>query len=80
MANLRKENTKVTQGGVGFFGLLTLLFIGLKLCNIITWSWIWVLSPLWLPSVLLIVIGLGILIFIGLISIIAYIVDLFIKK
>jgi hypothetical protein len=28
--------------------LLTVLFIGLKLTNIITWSWIWVLSPLWI--------------------------------
>jgi hypothetical protein len=28
--------------------LLTVLFIGLKITNIITWSWIWVLSPLWI--------------------------------
>ena len=35
-------------GGVGFLGLLTLLFIGLKLTGYITWSWIWVLSPLWI--------------------------------
>ena len=35
--------------GVGFLGLLTLLFIGLKFTGYITWSWIWVLSPLWIP-------------------------------
>ena len=35
--------------GVGFLGLLTLLFIGLKLTGYITWSWIWVLAPLWIP-------------------------------
>lgn len=29
--------------------LLTILFIGLKLTGFITWSWIWVLSPIWLP-------------------------------
>lgn len=34
---------------VGFLGLLTLLFIGLKLTNYIDWEWYWVLSPLWLP-------------------------------
>ena len=34
---------------VGFTGLLTILFIGLKLGNIISWSWFWVLSPLWIP-------------------------------
>jgi hypothetical protein len=28
--------------------LLTVLFIGLKLTNNITWSWIWILSPLWI--------------------------------
>ena len=36
-------------GGVGFLGLLTLLFIGLKLTGYINWSWIWVLAPLWIP-------------------------------
>lgn len=38
-----------TTGGIGFFGALTLIFIALKLCNVINWSWLWVLSPLWLP-------------------------------
>ena len=32
--------------GIGFFGLLTIAFIVLKLCNVITWSWFWVLSPI----------------------------------
>ena len=41
-------NSKNTSG-VGFLGLLTLLFIGLKLTGYITWSWIWVLAPLWIP-------------------------------
>ena len=34
--------------GIGFGGLLTLVFITLKLCKVITWSWWWVLSPLWI--------------------------------
>lgn len=38
-----------TAGGIGFFGMLTILFIGLKLGGAIDWSWWWVLSPLWLP-------------------------------
>lgn len=37
-----------TSGGIGFIGLLTILFIGLKLTEHVTWSWLWVLSPLWL--------------------------------
>lgn len=32
---------------MGFFPALTVLFIALKLLGVITWSWIWVLSPLW---------------------------------
>lgn len=39
-----KNNTTV-HGGIGFFGLLQIAFIVLKLCKIITWSWFWVLSP-----------------------------------
>ena len=27
----------------------TALFVGLKLTGLITWPWIWVLSPVWLP-------------------------------
>ena len=38
-------NKTEVHGGVGFFGLLTITFIVLKLCNVITWSWFWVLSP-----------------------------------
>lgn len=36
-------------GGVGFLGLLTVLFVGLKLPNFIAWSWWWVLAPTWVP-------------------------------
>lgn len=32
--------------------LLLLLFIGFKLCDVIAWSWIWVLSPFWIPVLL----------------------------
>jgi len=37
--------------GIGFGGMLAILFIGLKLTGYIGWSWWWVLSPLWLPLV-----------------------------
>lgn len=36
------------SGGIGFVGLLTILFIGLKLTDYIDWSWWWVLSPIWI--------------------------------
>ena len=38
--------------GIGFFGLLGLLFIALKLTGYIDWSWWWVLAPLWIPFVI----------------------------
>lgn len=39
-----------TGGGIGFAGMLTILFIGLKLTNNIDWPWLWVLSPLWITA------------------------------
>ena len=41
-----------SSGGIGFTGLLTVLFVGLKLTNVIAWSWWWVLSPLWISLLL----------------------------
>jgi hypothetical protein len=44
-----------SNSGIGFFGLLTIAFIVLKLCSVINWSWFWVLSPTLIPFSLLIV-------------------------
>ena len=49
MSNLRdddKVKVKVDFGG-GFWGLLTIAFIVLKLTGVIDWPWIWVLCPIW---------------------------------
>lgn len=51
-----KKNENNTRGGIGFCGLLTIAFIVLKLCKVITWPWIWVLSPLWISFALIILI------------------------
>jgi TRAP-type C4-dicarboxylate transport system permease small subunit len=45
-----KDNT--STGGISFFGLLTIVFITLKLIGTIDWSWLWVLSPIWIPFAL----------------------------
>ena len=42
------NNSSASSGGIGFCGLLTIVFIVLKLLGKITWSWVWVLSPLWI--------------------------------
>jgi len=51
-----ENNKNNARGGIGFCGLLTIAFIVLKLCNVITWSWLWVLSPLWISFALIILI------------------------
>ena len=45
-------NNKAGCGSVGIAGTLTIVFIVLKLCGLIAWSWIWVLSPLWISEIL----------------------------
>lgn len=61
---MSSSSSSSTNGGIGFFGLLTIVFIVLKLTGYIDWSWFWVLSPLLAPvviifSVLLIIFSLG---------------------
>ena len=59
--------TQATGGGIGFGGALFLLFLGLKLGNVIDWSWWWVTSPLWIPIALVVVIFLLVLLVAGVI-------------
>jgi hypothetical protein len=60
MAN--QTQTQSQSGGIGFCGALTILFIALKLTDVIDWSWWWVLSPSLIPLAivvfLMIVLGL----------------------
>ena len=44
-----------SSSGIGFGGLLTIVFITLKLCDVIDWSWWWVLSPMWIGIVVALV-------------------------
>ncbi len=54
------------SGGIGFTGLLTVAFIVLKLCGVITWSWWWVLCPAWAGIALIALGGILYLISLGL--------------
>lgn len=47
MAN---SSSSSSSGGIGFVGLLTIVFITLRLLGKITWSWWWVFSPLWISA------------------------------
>lgn len=46
-----KKNVNIRFGG-NLFTTLGLIFIVLKLLDVITWSWLWVLSPFWIPFVI----------------------------
>ena len=54
--NYNSNNRTTTNGGIGFCGLLTIVFIVLKLLGKINWSWLWVLSPIWISTALCILI------------------------
>ena len=45
-----KNNDTYPSRGIGFVGLLTITFIVLKLTGVISWSWVWVLSPIWISE------------------------------
>lgn len=49
-------DNKAKQGRLGIVSVLTIVFIVLKLLGVIKWSWIWVLSPLWISAVIVIVV------------------------
>lgn len=54
--NNDKKSSTSTAGGVGFCGLLTIAFIVLKLTGVIDWSWLWVLAPIWIPTIIAVIV------------------------
>ena len=62
------EKQAAGNGGIGFLGLLTIVFITLRLTGNIAWSWWWVLSPLWIPFAIF----LGVLAILGIVILIYF--------
>jgi predicted outer membrane repeat protein len=62
------NSSSASGGGISFAGLLTIVFIVLKLCHVIAWSWLWVLSPLWLGFALVASLSLLALLFAGVVA------------
>jgi len=67
---MSNKTTNNYGGGVSFCSLLAILFIALKLLGKIDWSWLWILAPLWIPLAIV----LGVLVFIGIGALIAFII------
>lgn len=59
------------RGGIGFVGLLAIVFITLKLTGHISWSWVWVLAPIWISAA----ISLLVLAILGIIMLVIYLAD-----
>ena len=58
-------NSSSSGGGIGWCGVLTIVFVVLKLCKVIAWSWWWVLSPIWIPLAVVVAVVVVALIVIG---------------
>ncbi len=52
---MKHKPSKDTLRGWGILAVLAAVFAALKLSGITSWSWLWVLSPLWLPLAVAIV-------------------------
>ena len=60
---MSESKSSVNNSGIGFCGLLTIVFIVLKLLDKIDWSWWWVLSPFWVGIAAVLAFGVLVLIF-----------------
>lgn len=50
-------NNSSSSGGIDVFGLMGVMFIGLKIAGVISWPWVWVLAPFWGPLTLVVVLA-----------------------
>lgn len=58
-----KVNVNTGGTGIGFFGALQIVFIALKLCKVINWSWWIVLIPLWIEIVISTIVIIGFILY-----------------
>lgn len=58
------NNSKKKKGSLGIVSILTIIFVILKLCGVIEWSWLWVFSPIWI-SLLITAIAFAVILIAG---------------
>ena len=51
---MSSPTVQTSGSSIGFGSLLAIVFIVLKLCHVISWAWIWILAPIWIPLVLVV--------------------------
>jgi hypothetical protein len=59
------SNKSNSSNGLGLGTILFLIFMVLKLTNYIDWSWWWVTAPLWIPILIIGIIGIGAIWYLG---------------
>lgn len=64
-----------SAGGITLSGLVFIVFLVLKLCNIINWSWWWVTAPLWIPVALAVAIFVIVVLYYCIKVLVVYIID-----
>lgn len=69
----KEEVQTVSSGGIGIAGILTIIFVIMKCLGHLSWSWLWVFSPLWISAALGIGIIVIVLTFIAIVALVAYI-------
>lgn len=74
------KNAPMTFRGVGFFGLLTIVLIALKLTNLIQISWWVIVAVFFAPILILIAISIAVAIFFGFVYIGAFILDFITRR
>ena len=65
------DSNSSISGGVGVLGLLGVILVTLKLCEVINWSWWWVTAPFWGGFALMLVLAFGGLLLAGVVMVIA---------
>lgn len=57
------SNNNSSSTGFIFGELLQIVFIILKLCHVINWSWVWIFAPTWINFLIFILVIIGIVIY-----------------
>ena len=48
------DNKSTISSVIRFSGVVAIIYIALKLTGVITWSWLWVLAPIWITFVIVV--------------------------
>ena len=68
------RNSGAAGSGIGLSGCTFIVFLVLKLCNVIDWSWWWVTAPLWIPVALFVAVCAVVFVVAFFVGVIKYIV------